>query len=430
MIRPLHVFISPGSFLLLVLEAFLVSAAFILAAYFAAVVDPADYLLYNYGLVSIGTVVLTFVLGLYFDDLYAEVHIASRVLLLQRLVMVTGVAFLVQGLLSYINVDLRIPVPIMLVGSAMAVPAVFLERLLFNAYAVPMVARTKVLMIGNSPVLLAVGDYIREHPEVGLYVGEYLAEQDVGRLSDLVKEVKPSRVVLGLSAKPDTVMAAALMDTRYGGFDIESAAITYERICGRVRLEGLQPEQVVYSGTFQFQPQYVSYQVFLRGLLAGIVVILALPVGLLAALILKASTPGPVFSRQVLAGMNGKPFQAYEFCVTKATWAARMIERFHVARLPRLLNVLRGEMAIVGPAPEKPAYVDALSAHIPFYRERYTVRPGITGWAQIRLLGIPLEDTFMKLEYDFYYIKHMSLGLDTLILLQTIKSVFMSFEEE
>jgi len=318
----------------------------------------------------------------------------------------------------------------MLTGSAIAVPAVFLERLVLSAYAVPIVARTKVLMIGSSPVLLAVGEYIKDHPEMGLYVMQYLGEEEAGRLSDVVKEAKPSRVVLGLSTKPDAVMAAALMDTRYGGFDIESAAVTYERICGRVRLEGLLPEQVVYSRAFQFQPQYVSYQVFLRGLMAAIVMVLTLPVALLAALALKASTPGPVLRRQVLTGMNCESFQGYEFSATEATWAARMIRRFHLGRLPRLLNVLRGEMAIVGPAPEKPGYVDALSAHIPFYRERYSVRPGITGWAQIRLLGIPLEDTLMKLEYDFYYIKHMSLGLDTLILLQTLKSIIMSFEEE
>ena len=322
MIRPLHVFISPGSFLLLVLEALLVSGALILATYFVAVVDPTDYLLYNFGLVSIGTVVVTFVLGLYFNDLYADIHITSRVLLLQQLIMLTGVAFLVQGLLSYINVDLRIPVPIMLVGSAMAVPALFLGRLVFSAYAVPVVGKTKVLMMGSSPVLLAVGQYIKDHPEVGLYVTQYLGEEEAWRLSDVVKEARPSRVVLGLSAKPDAVMAAALMDTRYGGFDIESAAVTYERICGRVRLEGLQPEQVVYSGAFQFQPQYVSYQVFLRGLMAAIVVILTLPVALLAALALKACARGPVLHRQVLAGMNSEPFQAYEFCTTEATWAS------------------------------------------------------------------------------------------------------------
>lgn len=429
MIRLFHVSIPPGSFLLLVTEALLVVGAFVLATYLAATVDPTDYLLYNFGLVSIASVVLTFILGLHFHDLYTQIHVKSRVLLLQQLAMVTGIAFLVQGMLSYLSVELRIPVRIMLAGSAIAIPVVFLWRLMFSTYAIPMLARTELLMVGSSPVLLAVGEYIDEHPEMGLHVQQYLSEQQVGTLIDAVREIRPSRVVLGLAGRPDAELGNQLMETRYGGIDIESAAITYERICGRVRLDSLQPEQVVYSGAFLFQPPRISYQVFFRGLMVGIVAVLALPLGLLTALALRVSTTGPILRCQILAGMSGEKFKAYEFCASDGSWTSRMVQRLGLSSLPRLLNVFRGEMAIVGPEPDKHYYVDALASYIPFYRERQAVRPGITGWAQIHLEG-PIQDTLAKLEYDFYYIKNMSLGLDTMILLHTFKSLFEPAGEE
>lgn len=425
MIRLFHVSFSPGSFFLLVSEIALIAGAFILATYQVAAEDPTDYLLNNYGLLAIGTVVLTFILGLHFHDLYSQIHVKSRVLLLQQLAMVTGIAFFVQGLLSYLSLNLQVPVRVMLAGSVMALVASFLWRLLFSKYAIPMLAKTELLMVGRSPALMALGAYIQDHPEMGLSVKRYVSEEEASALSEVVRETGVTRVVLGLSKKPDASLAGELMETRYAGSDIESAATTYERLRGQVPLDSLQPEQILYAGAFQPQP---GYQRFFSGLVAALCVILALPIVMVTAVAMKLSVSGPILRRQMLVGRSGEVFGSYEFPVSDSGWASRLVRRFRLRRLPRLLNVLRGEMAIVGPEPEKQGYLSGLEAHIPFYRERYMVRPGMTGWAQIHALG-PVEDTLTKLEYDFYYIKHMSLGMDTLILLHTLKVFFLEFLE-
>src|SRR5262249_33518893 len=163
------------------------------------------------------------------------------------------------------------------------------------------------------------------------------------------------------------------------------------------------------------------YMVLWNGLLAIAGGIVGLPVILLTALALRILEPGPVFSRRTLAGLNGKAFRAYQFESQGKTWISHLVRRFGLHKLPLFLNVLKGEMAIVGPQAECPLYVDALAEYIPYYRERYTVRPGMTGWAQTHLPSDGVEDTMAKLEYDLYYIKNMSLSLDTLILLHTLK---------
>jgi lipopolysaccharide/colanic/teichoic acid biosynthesis glycosyltransferase len=438
MIRLLHVSISPGTFLLLLSEILLVSGSFVLATYLLAEVDPTDYLLHNYGLIAIGLITFTFILGLHFHDLYTQIPVKSRVQLLQQLCMVTGVAFLVQGLISYLSSDLRIPVRVMLTGSALAILAIFTWRLLFGTLGVPIMPKTKLLLVGGSPVLMKAAAMIQEHPDLGLEITGHVPEgADAGAmpgvpvlgsiesLREIVKAARPSRVVLGLSRKPDARLSNDLLEIRFGGYDIESAGITYERAFGRVCVYDMQPEQVVYSSTFGFAPQHVAYVGLLNGLLATAGGIVALPGILLTTLALRVLEPGPVFSRRTLAGLNGKPFRACQFAADGKTWVSRLVKRFGIHKLPLLLNVMKGEMAIVGPEAECPLYVDALAEYIPYYRERYTVRPGMTGWAQTHVPAGSIEDTMAKLEYDLYYIKNISIGLDTLILLHTLKSLFV-----
>jgi lipopolysaccharide/colanic/teichoic acid biosynthesis glycosyltransferase len=168
--------------------------------------------------------------------------------------------------------------------------------------------------------------------------------------------------------------------------------------------------------------------------LAGIAVILSSPVLLLTALAVKLSSSGPVLWRQTRTGLDGAPFTLYRFRSTRSgaegpelTPVGRFICRLGFDRLPQLFNVLKGDMSIAGPSPERPEFVDALTALIPYYRQRNCVRPGITGWAQIRPgQGDAPEDAGAGLEYDLYYIKHMSLALDTFIFVHTLKGILLS----
>jgi lipopolysaccharide/colanic/teichoic acid biosynthesis glycosyltransferase len=166
---------------------------------------------------------------------------------------------------------------------------------------------------------------------------------------------------------------------------------------------------------------------------------------LATALAVRLSSSGPILYRQVRVGLDNVPFTVYKFrsmradaeAGTGAVWArkndprvtpvGRVIRKIRFDELPQLFNVLKGEMSIVGPRPERPEFVRTLSEQIPYYRQRHAVRPGITGWAQINYkYGDTLEDTIAKLEYDLYYIKNMSWSLDTFIMFHTAKAMLLS----
>jgi len=174
--------------------------------------------------------------------------------------------------------------------------------------------------------------------------------------------------------------------------------------------------------------------------IALIVFVVALPVMLLVALAVKLTSRGPILFRQQRVGLNGKIFTLLKFrsmiedaeAKTGAVWAQRndprvtpigkYLRKLRLDELPQLINVLRGEMSIVGPRPERPEFVDVLSHIIAFYPQRHSVRPGITGWAQVNYkYGNTTEDTVIKLEYDLYYIKNLSPALDFYIIFQTVK---------
>jgi len=160
-------------------------------------------------------------------------------------------------------------------------------------------------------------------------------------------------------------------------------------------------------------------------------------------LAVRLSSPGPIFFSQTRVGLHGELFTLYKFRTMRqdaeaqgAVWAVKddarvtpigmFLRKTRIDEIPQLWNVLRGDMAFVGPRPERPEFVQWLSQEIPFYDLRHLIRPGITGWAQVRYrYGASLEETKRKLEYDLYYVKHLSIGLDLLIMFETIKTIIL-----
>ena len=186
---------------------------------------------------------------------------------------------------------------------------------------------------------------------------------------------------------------------------------------------------------------------FVRRLVSITVSLVALTICLpfvpFIALAVRLSSPGPIFFSQMRVGRRGRPFRVFKFRTMRqdaeakgAVWAAkndprvttlgRFMRKTRLDETPQLWNVLRGDMAFVGPRPERPEFVQWLSNEIPYYDLRHIIRPGITGWAQVRYqYGASLEETSQKLEYDLYYVKHLSLGLDLLIIFETIKTIIL-----
>ena len=459
MIRLFRVFFPVGTITLLVSEILLITSAFVLAAYLVLEVDPTVFLFYDGGMMRILPVLLSILVGLHFHDLYSQYFVKSRIALLQQLCLVIGVAFLLQGLISYLDPNFRVPIRVMLMGSAFAITAIFFWRLFFSAYAAQVVGRDRLLLVGGSPLLEDIGKHIEEHPEAGLAVVGYVDDAHeigwrlpggkvlgrMGSLREIVAVTKPLRIVVGMFERRNRMPVSELLEMRFAGHIIEEIANTSERVCGRVCIQEIRPSQLIYSGELGPRPQDVAYQRIVNSLVAGAGILIGLPFMLLTALAVRLSSPGPILYRQLRVGLNGEPFTVFKFrsmradaeADTGAVWASKddprvtligkIIRRLRFDELPQLFNVIRGEMAIVGPRPERPEFVKALSEQIPYYRQRHCVRPGITGWAQINhKYGDSLEDTITKLEYDLYYIKNMSFALDTYILFHTLKTMLLT----
>jgi sugar transferase (PEP-CTERM system associated) len=458
MFRFFRVFIPAGTITLLVSENLLIATSFILATYLMLAVDPTVFLLYDGGLVRILPVVLSILIGLHLQDFYSQVHVKSRILLAQQLCRVIGIAFLVQSLISYIHMDLRLPIRVMILGSLMALPAIFIWRVLYSAYALQIAPHERLLLVGGSPLLEDIGRHIEDHPETGLQVVGYVGSDSeaaalaggkiLGKLDslrDIIRATRPDRIVVGMFERRNRVPVDDLLELRFAGHIIEEASSTYERVCGRVCLKEIRPSQLIYSGELGPGRRGEIQHALGNAALALFGIVVSAPIMLLTALAVRLSSPGPVLYRQVRVGRNGSHFTLYKFrsmradaeASTGAVWASRndpratpvgrVIRKLRLDELPQLINVLKGEMSIVGPRPERPEFVQALSEKIPYYRQRHSVRPGITGWAQISYkYGDTLEDTIRKLEYDLYYIKNMSAGLDIYIIFHTVKAMLLS----
>jgi exopolysaccharide biosynthesis polyprenyl glycosylphosphotransferase len=233
-----------------------------------------------------------------------------------------------------------------------------------------------------------------------------------------------------------------LLQLRLHGVKVEEATSWLERMSGSIEVEQLYPSWLIFAEGFRFSAGLRIIRRLLSTLVAALLLLVTLPILPFVILFIKLDSSGSVLYRQERVGRAGARFYCYKFRTmrrdaeadTGPTWAdnndpritriGRILRLSRLDEIPQLWCVLRGDMAFVGPRPERPEFVEWLSREIPYYPVRHAVRPGITGWAQVRYkYGNTLEDAREKLQYDLYYIKNGSLGLDLLIMLETIKIV-------
>ncbi len=335
--------------------------------------------------------VLSILVGLHFHDLYSKVHVKSQIILIQQLCLVMGVAFLTQGLIAYLNANLRVPIRVMVVGSSLAVIAIFFWRVFFSAYAMNVMGRDTLLLVGGSPLLEDIAKHVVEHPEQGLAIAGYVDDRhgpdellpggkglgSLASLRDIVRATQPNRIVVGMFERRNRMPMGELLELRFAGHIIEEVANTYERVCGRVCLKEIRPSQLIFSGELGPRPRNLVYQRLLNMAVAGIGLVVSSPIMLLTALAVRVSSSGPVLYRQTRVGLNDALFTVYKFrsmrldaeAATGAVWAQKddplvtsvgqVIRRIRFDELPQLFNVLKGEMSIVGPRPERPEFVKA-----------------------------------------------------------------------
>jgi sugar transferase (PEP-CTERM system associated) len=330
-------------------------------------------------------------------------------------------------------------------------------RLAFDRIEADPRRQRQVLLVGTGPAARVVAEIIHALPRRYRLLGcvEPPGEEGArgshsfpiaGRVSELewiLKVEKPDVIVVASEDRNSPLPSALPMDTilayKIQGTEVEDWATFYEKVMGKIHIANLQPRWLVFSDGFRAfgiakaLKRVIDVAVALPG---SILTALLTP---LLALIIKLDSRGPVFYRQERVGEHGRVFSLVKFrtmrldaeLATGPVWAStddprvtrvgRVLRRSRLDELPQFFNVLRGEMSLVGPRPERPAFVAQLQERVPFYGYRHAVKPGITGWAQVRYpYGASLEDGWEKLQYDLYYIKNMSIFLDLIILMQTI----------
>lgn len=440
-----RIFVPVGALALFLSEILIVAACFLVVTFLTLNVDPQVFLFADNGLLRIALAGASILFGLYFEDLYTNVYVKSRGLLIQQLSLVMGIALLAQGFLGYVHDGFRLPLRLMVPTCAVLVVALFAWRVAYSVFVLRVVGAQRILLVGMCPMVLEMAGHIGAHPELGLQVIGYVDDGDapaappeagklLGPLSALQRiaaEVTPDRIVVGFAERRGQVPIADLLQLRYSGMAIDEASTAYEQLCGRVLLGELRPSEMLLSGAFRPRAQWLVYQTLGHWLLALILTILSAPLLLLAAVLLKLSSHGPLLSRQKCMGLGGQSFHLYSFRLAGAddagrNGAQRFVARWRLHALPHLWNVLRGDICFVGPRAERTEFADVLSERIPFYRQRYGVKPGITGWAQMNTPRDQPEDTLRRLEYDFYYLKHFSRGLDAHVLVHTLRDLLLA----
>ncbi len=281
----------------------------------------------------------------------------------------------------------------------------------------------------------------RSEPDLCLNDG-YQVLGKVAELERVAAEHRAGTIVVTLDERRGTFPLGPVLDCKLRGIRVEDWPSFYERLTGRIGVENVRPSWMIFSDGFR---RASMTQTIKRGMDIGLsllFLILGFPLFIAITLALKLESRGPILFRQERVGRGGKIFHLLKFRTmyegaegkTGPVWATendsrvtrvgRFLRRSRLDEFPQVVNVLKGDVSFVGPRPERPHFVTMLQQRIPYYLHRLTVKPGITGWAQIRYpYGSTVEDAIRKLEYDLYYVKNMSLFLDVLILFSTVQVV-------
>ncbi len=453
---------SPRIFSLLVADAAILYAGVILAMYLRlGFSGSANELNAKNGWLKIGLAAAVCLLILYFYDLYDYVVMTNRRELMLRMVQALGISWALLALVFYF-------VPQLLIGRGVSVISVPLVLALLIGWRMFIHSLTghpeigeKILVVGTGKAALDTAEAVWERRDAGYRIAGFISEngatpmQKLGRsvilgkapdLESVIRNEKIDRVVIAVRERRGAFPTEALLKMSLAGdISIEECTSFFERITGKVHVDMLRPSWLIFAGRRRDTPIKSVFRELFHRTLALIGLIASLPIAVIAALLIKLESRGPIFYSQERVGKNGHIFNVIKFRSMKTDaeadgkpiWAATNDERVtrvgHVIRklrideIPQFWNILKGEMNFVGPRPERPHFVKQLATEISYYEHRHLVAPGLTGWAQIKYpYGASVSDAIQKLQYDLYYIKNQSLTLDMVIVFETIKTVLFS----
>jgi sugar transferase (PEP-CTERM system associated) len=453
LVRLFNVYYPTRVLVLVAGEGMIVCASFILAALIRLGPDSILVLNYEYGFHKILGVTVLAMLCLHYFDLYDLQRVPSRGETRFRLLVVLGVlSFLLAGI-GYVFPRFMLGNYTFVVGLCILTFALFVWRSAYSWLIRQPWLRERICVLGAGDRAKWLVEAMRTKPELGMEVvgwagatgGEPMTREVLATsLMDQVRKQDVERVIVALGDRRGTMPVRELLELRLRGIKVEDATAIMEKISGKIEVDSLYPSWLIFSQGFRLNPTFMLARRLVSLTVSFISLVVISPLIPLIYLFIKLTSPGPVFYRQKRVGKNGTIFTCYKFRTMRAdaeanigpSWAGdddprvtsvgRWLRLSRLDEIPQLWNVLRGDMGFVGPRPERPEFVEWLVREIPYYHLRHVIRPGITGWAQIRYqYGASLDESKEKLKYDLYYIKHLSLSFDLMIILESAKIILL-----
>ena len=403
--------------------------------------------------------VVTFQICFYYNDLYDLRSVLQRAERFVRIGESLGASCLVLAALYYVAPALVLGRGVFLLALILVASWAILARITLDAAWYPTDLVKRVLIVGTGPLAVGVAREFARREDlhvnlVGFVAGSGAADDpgmdlllrptlgSIRELEALTWEHNVSEIVVALEDYRGALPVGDLVKLRVQGVRVEDAHTTLAALTGRVWLESVRPSWFVFSDGFRRSRLngLLKRAVDLSFALLGLA--LSAPLMAIIALAIRLDSRGPALYRQERVGLHGRVFDVLKFRSmvqeaegrTGPQWAQKndprvtriggFLRKYRLDELPQFLNVLQGQMSFVGPRPERPAFVELLRQKIPFYDERHSARPGITGWAQVRYdYAASVEGAVRKLEYDLFYLKNMSVLLDCLIVFETVRIV-------
>ncbi len=406
---------------------------------------------------KIGLVTVVCQLCLYYNDFYDLTLVHSSRELIVRLLQAVGAASIVLAALYF-------TMPGLMIGNGIFVSALFVFvvgilawRLLFNRLTGSVRLQERLLVVGTGDTARKVVRQILAQREFAYHVVGFI-DDDASRIGErivnpgivgtpadmgaLIQLHQIDRIIVGLADRRGKLPVAELLRAKMAGIRVEDATTTYERVTGKILIDDLRPSWLIFSDGFRVSRMTRWMKRAIDLAFSLILFVVSLPLMVLTALAILIESGRPILYCQDRVGENGKIFTLCKFRSMRTdaekagqpiwakdqddrvTMVGRFIRTTRLDELPQIWNVTRGDMSFVGPRPERPFFVAELAKAIPFYQQRHVVKPGLTGWAQVKYrYGASVEDAMEKLRYDLYYIKHLSVFFDLTIVFDTVKVV-------
>jgi len=455
MIKLFSVYIPGRMVLLATSDTVVIASALVATLAFGFPPGISPRLAHEQALLKITVACLVCLVCMYYYDLYESQVFANLWEVITRLIQVVGTACLILALLYYAYPSVELNGGSLLLGFAMIGLFLIAWRKIFQTLN-GLAQRT--LVLGRGPLGSSLARELKDRPEFGMRLVGCLDEppecgedgiavdgaDELERAMEVIEHARASKVIVAMEGCPGQPTLDLLQRLKRRGIKVENGADVYERVTGKTSFDSQHMRGQVFSPGFQISRAMQFYKRLSSIVVSLTGILFTLPLMGLIALAIRLDSPGGAIFRQKRIGKGGKLFLLYKFRSMRInadadgvprpaqenderlTRVGGWLRKSRLDELPQLYNILRGDMSLVGPRPFVPEQELVLADQIPYYRNRWAVTSGATGWAQVhRGYCSTLEDNEEKLGYDLFYIRNMSLGLDFLILFQTFKILIL-----